>query len=149
MKSLISTFIITVFTLSLNAQVISFDNLKKSALGDKDFLKRELIESGWTMEETDNDGLYGYAYKNIIGMTAAFVIFSDSYISCRSTIRLEKSIYEELYTKIKSNCKYIGIETFEDPPIDYILYTHKDGVEFRIYSKDDVFYIDAKGSSTN
>ena len=149
MKSLFITFIITFFTLTLNAQAISFNALKESALGNDDVLKRELIENGWTMEETDNEGSYGYAYKNIIGLTDAFVIFFDSYISCRSTERLEKSIYADLYSEIKSKCEYTGVKTFTKPPIDYISYTHKDGVKFRIYSEDSVFYIEAKGTSAN
>ena len=147
MKSLFITFIITFFTLTLNAQTISFDALKESALGNNSNLKRELIENGWTMEETDNEGSYGYAYKNMIGMTRAFVIISDSYISCRSTERLEESIYNNLYSEIKSKCKYTGVKTFTKPPIDYISYTHKDGVEFKVYSEDGIFYIDAIGSS--
>lgn len=145
MKSLIYTVIITVLTLTLNAQSISFNALKEAALGNDDVLKRELIENGWTMEKTDDGDTYGYAYKNIIGVTTAFVIFSDSYISCRSIELLEDSIYDDLYADIKSNCTYNGVETFAEHPIDYISYTHKAGVEFRVYSEEGVFYIDAKG----
>ena len=95
MKSLVSTIIFVFLALTLNAQVITLNALKKAALGNDDVLKRELIESGWTMEKTDDENSYGYAYKNIIGVTIAFVIFSDSYISCRSVELLEDSIYDE------------------------------------------------------
>ncbi len=102
MKSLINTIVLAFLTLTLNAQVISFNALKEAALGNEDVLKRELIESGWTMEKTDDEDSYGYAYKNIINVTTAFVIFSDSYISCRSIELLEDSIYDDLYDEIKS-----------------------------------------------
>ena len=149
MKSIISTGIITFLTLTLNAQVISFNALKEAALGNEDVLKRELIENGWTMEKIDDDNTYGYAHKNLINVTTAFVIFSDSYISCRAIEHLEDSVYDDLYDEIKSNCKYNGVETFADHGIDYISYTHKSGVEFMVYSEEGVYYIDAVGPSSH
>lgn len=149
MKSLISTVILAFLTLTLNSQVISFNALKEAALGNEDVLKRELIENGWTMEKMGDDNSYGYAHKNRINVTTAFVIFSDSFISCRAIEHLEDSAYDDLYDEIKSNCKYNGVETFTTQAIDYISYTHKSGVEFRVYSEEGVYYIDAGRSSIN
>lgn len=118
-------------------------------MGNVDVLKRELIENGWTMEKTDDEESYGYAYKNLIGVTTAFVIFLYSYISCRAIEHLEDSVYDDLYAEIKSNCKYNGVETFVNHGIDYISYTHKSGVEFRVYSEEGVYYIDALGPSSH
>lgn len=150
MKSVLSVFVLIFLAFTINAQSISFNALKDAALGNEDVLKRELIENGWTMEQIDKDDeeSYGYAYKNIIGLTSAFITFSDSHISCRSLELLEDSIYDELYTEIKSNCKYNGVETFTEPPIDYISYTHKEGVEFRVFSEEGIYYIDAIGEAT-
>jgi hypothetical protein len=149
MKSLVSTVILAILTLTLNAQVISFNALKEAALGNEDVLKRELIENGWTMEKMDDDNSYGYAHKNLINVTTAFVIFFDSYISCRSIEHLEDSVYDDLYAEIKSNCKYNGVETFISQPIDYISYSHKSGVDFRVYSEEGIYSIDAGGSSSD
>jgi len=121
----------------------------EAALGHEDVLKRELIENGWTMEKMDDDKTYGYAYKKFMNVTTALVVFSDSYISCRSNQHLEDSVYDDLYADIKSNCKYNGVKTFESIPIDYISYTHKSGVEFRVYSEEGVYNIDALESSKN
>jgi hypothetical protein len=123
MKSVLSTFVLIFLTFTINAQSISFNALKEAALGNEDVLKRELIENGWTMEQIDKDDeeSYGYAFKNVIGLTSAFIIFSDSHISCRSLELLEDSIYDELYTEIKTNCKYNGVETFTEPPIVFAI----------------------------